>query len=401
MNLYIVWRVSRRDPRFELVRGWGVAVGAWGGTRFVGANLAGANFGRATLPHASFVGADIGRVHWFGAKKFELARFGPSHSALRNRQVEQLLLTGAGAGVNFDGLDLHGLHLGGADLQGASLIGCNLNEAVLAHANLSAAKLKQTQLDGADLGGANLTGATIEDWGITRSTHLQEVRCEYIYLRLPTRAGETPLRKPDDLNKTFEPGDFSAFIQPMVETLDLYFNKGVQPQVMAAAYKVVSEANPEAEMEIVAMENRGGGAVLMRVKTSPEADKSMLSQQFHAEYQGMQTQLASREQQLLLKDAQIEILQNTITGIAVPQRFYPDPQRELSPELLLLHGKLEAYFSLDDLRQIAFELRTDDESIGGATKPAYAREMLKYFDRRGRIAELVGVCRAARPDVAW
>lgn len=187
----------------------------------------------------------------------------------------------------------------------------------------------------------------------------------------------------------------------MVETLDLYFNKGVQPQAMAAAYKVVSEANPEAEMEIVAMENRGGGAVLMRVKTSPEADKSMLSQQFHAEYQVMQTQLASREQQLLLKDAQIEILQNTITGIAVPQRFYPDPQRELSPELVLLHGKLGAYFSLEELRQIALELRTDHEDIGGATKPAYAREMLKYFDRRGCIAELVGVCRAVRPNVAW
>ena len=66
-------------------------------------------------------------------------------------------------------------------LSNASFIDANLSEANLQEANLSRAKLVQTQLDKTDLTEATLTGAYIEDWGITSSTVLQGVKCEYIY----------------------------------------------------------------------------------------------------------------------------------------------------------------------------------------------------------------------------
>ncbi|WP_175561160.1 pentapeptide repeat-containing protein [Hydrococcus rivularis] len=42
------------------------------------------------------------------------------------------------------------------------------------------AKLVRTNLDQANSSNAHLTGAYIENWGITRKTRLDEVRCEYV-----------------------------------------------------------------------------------------------------------------------------------------------------------------------------------------------------------------------------
>ncbi|AUB36881.1 putative protein YjbI, containings pentapeptide repeats [Nostoc flagelliforme CCNUN1] len=60
------------------------------------------------------------------------------------------------------------------------------------------AKLVQTQLDRTNFTGATLTGAYIQDWGITTDTKLDGVRCEYVYMRLPTKENPDPLRKPDN-----------------------------------------------------------------------------------------------------------------------------------------------------------------------------------------------------------
>ncbi|NER47665.1 MAG: pentapeptide repeat-containing protein [Symploca sp. SIO1B1] len=54
-----------------------------------------------------------------------------------------------------------------------------MNKASLQDANLSRANLMQTQLQCADLTGATLTGAYIKDWGITTTTKLNRVKCDY------------------------------------------------------------------------------------------------------------------------------------------------------------------------------------------------------------------------------
>jgi len=61
----------------------------------------------------------------------------------------------------------------------ANFLCANLNKASLQDANLSRANLMQTQLQCADLTGATLTGAYIKDWGITTTTKLNRVKCDY------------------------------------------------------------------------------------------------------------------------------------------------------------------------------------------------------------------------------
>ncbi|MHC5850795.1 hypothetical protein [Nostoc sp.] len=85
-------------------------------------------------------------------------------------------------------------------------------------------------------------------WGITNTTKLHGVRCEYIFMRLPTKEDPDPLRKPDNKQEVFADGDFADFIQPIFDTLDLYHNQGVDPRAVAIAFKNLAENHPEAEL---------------------------------------------------------------------------------------------------------------------------------------------------------
>jgi uncharacterized protein YjbI with pentapeptide repeats len=109
-------------------------------------------------------------------------------------------------------LNLRELNLRDANLQDASLIGTDLSDATLQNANLSGAKLAQAQLYQANLNEACLTGAYIETWGISTETKLEDIKCEYVYMRLPTKDDPDPCRKPDNRQETFKPGDFADFI---------------------------------------------------------------------------------------------------------------------------------------------------------------------------------------------
>ncbi|WP_242072071.1 hypothetical protein [Nostoc sp. FACHB-110] len=74
-----------------------------------------------------------------------------------------------------------------------------------------------------------------------------------VFMRLPTKTNPDPLRKPNNHQEVFPDGDFSEFIQPIFDTLDLYHNQGVDPRAIAIAFKNLAENHPEAELEIVAM----------------------------------------------------------------------------------------------------------------------------------------------------
>jgi hypothetical protein len=168
----------------------------------------------------------------------------------------------------------------------------------------------QTQLDETDLTGAILTGAYIEDWGITSHTKLQGVRCEYVFMREPTKEDPNPRRKPDNWAESFKDGDFADFIKPIVDTLDLYHNQDVDPRAIAISFKQLAESHPEAELEIVAMEQRGHENFLLRAKTAPDADRSRLSAEYFECYNKLKG-LPKADLIFLLaqKDGQIQSLE--------------------------------------------------------------------------------------------
>jgi len=311
--------ISRRFLTYDeeknvLIRTLAISFAATGGTNFRGANLTDADFTGATLKNTDLRDATLTRTSWRNTKKLDLVC--PGNTYLKKPQVRQLLLTGQGQDKNFNHLPLWGINLQGANLADASFIGADLSKANLQDADLSRAKLKQTQLDATDFTGATLTGSYIEDWGITSQTNFTGVRCEYVYMRLPTKNNPDPLRKPDNHAEVFADGEFGDFIKPIVDTLDLYHNQGVDPRAIAISFKELVENNLDAELDIVAMEKRGGDKFLLRAKATPETDKSELSAEYFYTYNQIKG-LSEEEIKALIANnsQQIRKLENVVTTV--------------------------------------------------------------------------------------
>jgi len=323
LSAYISWRALKGDEQDAWIRTFAIAFAATGGTSFRHADLTDADFTSATLKSTDFRRANLTRTRWHQAKM--LVRVRPGTTYLQFPKLQQLLITGQGQAQNFDRQPLRGVNLQSANLADASFIGADLNEANLQDADLSRAKLMQTQLDEADLTGATLTGAYIEDWGITSHTKLHGVRCEYVFMQVPTKEDPNPRRKPDNWKETFSDGDFADFIKPIVDTLDLYHNQDVDPRAIAISFKELAEKHPEAELEIVAMEKRGGDKFMLRVATAPEANHSELNAEYFDTYNQLKA-LAEREIKVLIeeKDSRISSLENMIATALQRPSFYAE-----------------------------------------------------------------------------
>ena len=318
---YIAWRAMKEDEKYSLIRNIAIVFAAIGGTNFRNATLTDANFIGATLKSTDLRNATLTRTDFSKTKLLNRVRV--SKTYLQNTQLRQLLITGQGQDKNFDRQDLRGVNLQKAILTDASFIGADLSEANLQDADLSRAKLVQTQLDGTDFTGTTLTGAYIEDWGITNDTKFNRVRCEYVYMRLPTKENPDPLRKPDNNKEVFADEDFGDFIKPIFDTLDLYHNQGVDPRAIAISFKELAENHPDAELRIVGMEVKGEDKFLLRAKTAVTANKSELSNEYFNTYNQVKG-LPEREIQLLLaeKDSQIHRLENMVmTALERPSFF--------------------------------------------------------------------------------
>lgn len=280
------------------------------GTNLKNTNLTDADFSNAILKGANFYHANLTRAYWKNSRFLEFSYVDSTY--LVNPKIRQLVVTCNGQGQNFDGLDLTGVNLQGADLQDTSFIGANLNQSNLRGADLSRAILKQTQLDGVDLTGAILTGACIKDWGMTSTTKLENVQCDYIYMRLPTLEKRNPLRKPDDERKNFSEGEFADFIKPYFDTLDLYHRQDVDPRSISIALKNLAENHPDADLQFVAIEWRGNG-LNIRYTATPDVDKSELSHEYFTSYARIRKELlGSIQLRLAAQDAEINRMEGVI-----------------------------------------------------------------------------------------
>ncbi|MBE8991994.1 pentapeptide repeat-containing protein [Nostoc sp. LEGE 12450] len=326
ISIYISSQAMKEDEKYSWVRNLAIILAATGGTSFRGANLTNTDFTAAVLKSTDFRNAILTNTRWHQVKMLDRVR--PGLSYLQNLQIRQLLTTGQGQEKNFDRKNLRGVNLKGSNLADASFIGTDLSEANLQDTDLSRAKLKQTQLDGTDFTGATLTGAYIEDWGITTDTNFDGVKCEYVYMRLPTKENPDPHRKPDNRQEVFADGEFGDFIKPIFDTLDLYHNQGVDPRAIAISFKHLAENNPEADLRIVGMEVRGEDKFLLRAKTAIAADKSQLSAEYFATYNQLKA-LAEQEVKALIaeKDGRIADLQNMVVTALQRPSFYSNVEQ--------------------------------------------------------------------------
>ncbi|MDJ0659966.1 MAG: pentapeptide repeat-containing protein [Crocosphaera sp.] len=318
-SCYLAYRAMKGDPKDAWIKNFAVAFATTGGTTFKKANLTDANFTEARLKSTDFRDAILIRTCFKNTEKLDRIR--PGKTYLSNTNLKQWLI-GTGTNKNFDRQDLRGVHLQAANLTDASFIGADLSNANLQDADLSRAKLIQTQLDNTDLTGVTLTGATIEDWGITSHTNLRGVRCNYIFMKESTTADPNPRRKPDNWEEEFEDGDFAEFIQPLVNTLDLYHNQGIDPRAIAIAFKQLAEEHPDAELQIVAIEKRGNDKLLIRAATTPEANHSELNKEYFTNYNKLKSLNEQYRGKLEEKDNHIQRLENMISTALEKPDFY-------------------------------------------------------------------------------
>ncbi len=194
------------------------------------------------------------------------------------------LITGKGQNQNFDHQDLRGVNFQGANLTNASFIDTDLSQANLQEANLFEAKLVQTNLDQANLSNAHLTGAYIEDWGITRRTRLEGVKCKYVYLKLPTKDDRDPNRMPPSEQGEFGENDFNIFITSVLDTLDLYHRQNINAVVAITVLKGLTENYP-VQFELVGLEKRGENQFVIRLKVFGQTSHFQLQREYYARYE--------------------------------------------------------------------------------------------------------------------
>jgi uncharacterized protein YjbI with pentapeptide repeats len=317
ISVYIGVRTLAGDLRYKLIYTLVKKICTAVGTKFRGADLTDANFTQATLPYTDFRKATLKRTNWFQVKKLERSRLEGTY--LENPKIRQLVVSKNGQGCVYDDENLRGLNLENATLEGASFIGADLSESRLNNTDLTKAKLAEAQLYGTDLSNACLTKACIQDWAISTDTKLEKIRCDEIYMRLPTEEDPDPWRKPDNRNETFKQGDFTDFIAPIIKTLDLYRQQNVDPRQVgnalktldlyhygginsaaaAIALKKLSEENPDAGLEVVALEGRGEEKIHLQAVITGKGDSAWLSEDYAKKYREILS-LPSKEVQSLL-----------------------------------------------------------------------------------------------------
>lgn len=314
LSILVALRALKGDQRYAWIYKASLTWSSYGGTSFRGANLTHADFRDARPKNVDLRAKAMYQTVWTGVDpNVHLTRTEGTY--LSNRRVRDLVRTGQGKRQSFDRLDLRGINLSQAKLDGCSFRTSDLSGANLQGANLTDATLVQTQLDQADLGQATLTGAMIEDWGLTSNTRLDGVCCRYVFMKeIAPSSTKNRRRKPDDWNQEFEDGDFADFIKPLTDTLDLYHNRNVDPRAIAIAFKHLSDNNPDAQLQIVAMESRGADKFMLRAKTDENAHKSELSSQYFQTYDQVRALPPNEQLKLLLaeKDSRIQSLERLL-----------------------------------------------------------------------------------------
>jgi len=348
VGVYTGWQAIAGDKKYRIICSLAIAMVAKAGTSFRGANLTDADLTQTTLKSVDFRKAILTRTCWFQTQNLDQARVRGTY--LEDARVRQLVVTKDGHEQNFDNLNLRGLNLQEANLQDASFINTDLSEATLQKANLSGAKLAQSQLYQAILTEACLTGAYIENWGISTETRLDGIKCEYIYMQLPTKDDPDPCRKPDNRNETFKDGDFADFIAPIIKTLDLYqtqnidmrqigrkfktldlfHHEGIDPTAAAIAVIQLAEHHPDAELEVVALEGRGRDKIRLQVKVAGDANRSQLSTEYFEKYSEIKSLPYSDLQTMLVgiaeKEERIRSLENLLENALQSPKFYVETQ---------------------------------------------------------------------------
>lgn len=264
-----------------------------------GINLNGTNLSRAVLTGAILIKTDLSET--------DLSEVNLSEINLRGANLSQTNLSRTDLSranlseINLSGANLSQTNLNGANLSGVDLSEQNLNRLDFRWANLSNADLSRTQTLGTNFKGATLTGACIENWNINSETNLENVICDYVYLK----SGQQE-RRPSDPNKNFAPGEFTKLFQKVLETVDLIFKDGIDWQAFLTSFQKLQVECGSDELSIQAIEKKSGGAFVIRVEVPADANKAEVEKSLKREYEYQLKAIEEKYRlQLNVKDKQL------------------------------------------------------------------------------------------------
>lgn len=245
----------------------------------------------ANLREADLNEVNLGIVHLDGANLSKASLIGAwfNGSNLRGANLSEAYLIGAYfIDSNLSGANLSKAILSEASFNGSNLSRTNLTEALLMESDLSGANLSgsnlshssliRTQALATNFRGAILTGACIEDWNINSATNLDDVICDYVYLRRGQQE-----RRPSSGN--FESGEFTKLFQKALETVDLIFRNGIDWRAFLTSFQKLQVECGGEELAIQAIENKKDGAFVIRVNVPPDADKAESENYLKREYE--------------------------------------------------------------------------------------------------------------------
>jgi len=309
LGFYIARQALAKDEKYALIRKLSIFLTAIGGTNFYKANLTDANFTYAKLKNTNLTDAILTRTYWFNAK-LDFARIGESY--LSRPKVQQLVVSGEGANENFDRQDFRDTNLSGFNLEKASFIDADFYQADLRLAILLNAKLVRTNFERADLRGARLTGSCIQDWIITKGTKLDGVVCGYVFLKWVNEAQCDQM--PNRVEEPFKEGGFVLFLNYILDTIDIYHNRDINPRLALTLLRKMSRDYNE-PLDIVAVGKRGD-RVFIKVKLSKNTEQEIFKEDYSSRYYEGLKILSTSYNQLPSVD---ELVENKLAEITSDQ----------------------------------------------------------------------------------
>ncbi|NEO97945.1 MAG: hypothetical protein F6K58_04405 [Symploca sp. SIO2E9] len=284
LSAYIGMRAMAVDKKYTSIREIAIAFAATGGTSFYNADLTEVDFTGATLKSTNLRKATLTRTKWYKSQKLDHARVG--NSILSNAAIRDLLISGYGYKKSYVKAHLRGANLAGINLSYANLKCADLSEASLVRANLEWANLTETNAIGTDFTGASLTGACLEAFNIDSKTKLEQVDCRFVYfLEDPNPETGDRERRPHDVNKVFEPGDFAKLYKKVVDTVQILLRNGVNSEAFHAAFRQIMEYNPEINFDSIQSIEKKEEDVLVTIQIPQGTDKGKFEQKFFEVYQ--------------------------------------------------------------------------------------------------------------------
>jgi uncharacterized protein YjbI with pentapeptide repeats len=229
------------------------------------ASLRGAKFNGASLNGADLSGADLSEADFSEAWLIE--------ADLKDADLSEAKLIK----TQLWGADLRSAFLINTDLSGANCSGAKLSAAYFIGANLIEADLTMTEAVATDFKQAILTGACIEDWKINSQTKLDNVNCDYVYLKRCQKE-----RRPR--SRTFAVGEFTKLFQKALETVDIVFLDGIEWKAFLVSFLELKAQTGSDDISIQSFENRNG-AFIVRINVPIDADKAEIERSIEEKYQ--------------------------------------------------------------------------------------------------------------------